>query len=68
MLKTHPDIQSRNDQEIIELELIFNSHPCLNDNSNSNNDRKRSSDTSFSYHTGSISRDKTDAWLEWKQV
>lgn len=65
MLLTHPDIESRNDQEIKELEFIFNSHPCLNEN---NTPYQKSSDLSFSYHTGSISREKTDEWLQWKQV
>jgi hypothetical protein len=61
MLLSHPEIISRDDtQEVFELESIFESHPLLGDS-------KLSANTS-AYRTGSAARDKSDEWLEWRQV
>jgi hypothetical protein len=62
MLLSHPEIISRDDsQEVFELESIFESHPLLSDT-------KISASTSSAYRTGSAARDKSDEWLEWRQV
>jgi uncharacterized membrane protein len=61
MLLSHPDIISRDDsQEVIELESIFQSHPLLSD--------PKSLENTYSFRTGSASREKNDEWLHWKQV
>lgn len=60
MLLTHPEIISREDsQEVMELESIFQSHPLLCD-------AKSLENTSF--RTTSISQEKSDEWLHWRQV
>lgn len=61
MLLSHPDIISHEDsQEVMDLESLLQSHPLLCDS--------KSLDNTYSFRTGSLSREKVDEWLHWKQV